>query len=171
MSRIRNGLARTTAVALGGASLLLFALPAHAAPADDPVYSHLQNVRTLKCLGVPLSSTANGVATVQWTCGTVDDQSWALEPVPGGSSDQYTVHNLHSGKCLAIGAGDPTNGVNAVQWTCDSGNEQVWTYDSTQRLRNLATGKCLAVPNSSPANGVAMVQWPCSVNTDQMWMH
>ncbi|HEX4722525.1 MAG TPA: RICIN domain-containing protein [Pseudonocardiaceae bacterium] len=120
------------------------------------------------CVDDTNSSTANGTAVQQFTCGGSLNQQWQFVP---SSSGYYEVLNRNA--AAQNEAWDVTGGPSATAsgtpiqtWGYGGGTNQQWqpvagsggTY--TFVARN--SGLCLDVPNASTANGVRLQAFTCN---------
>jgi Carbohydrate binding module (family 6)/Ricin-type beta-trefoil lectin domain-like/Right handed beta helix region len=126
------------------------------------------NQNSGSCVDDTNSSTANGTAVQQWSCGGAYNQQWQFVPVGGG---YYEVLNRNA--AAQNQAWDVTGGPSATApgtkvqtWSYGGGTNQQWqpvpagTGYYTFVARN--GGLCLDTPNASTANGVQLQVYTCN---------
>jgi len=119
-----------------------------------------------QCATVNAYSTSQGVAIVQWPCGGVAAQRWALVAV----GKNYHIVSAGSGLCLNINNGSMTAGAQIIQWPCQSAastNDQ-WSIVSVGEYYQIVSaysGQCLNVNANSQAESAELIQWPCASET------
>jgi len=164
-SRFKTALAFVAVVS--ASAITVSTSPASALPTFQP----MKNVNSSLCLAIPNSSTADGVAAVQWDCNGNADQQW--QKYYYYANEEFSIvsgNNIH--ECLAIEGSIGTQGANAVQEPCDDTYSQRWEVDSANRIWNESSQMCLAVRNASTTHGVNVIQWKCedpATHPEQRW--
>jgi hypothetical protein len=151
-----------------GAALFLLSLQPHAATAvqADIANTDIVSASSGQCATVNAYSTTAGVAIVQWPCGGVAAQRWALVAV----GKNYHIVSAGSGLCLNISGGSTTAGAAIIQWPCQSAsstNDQ-WSVVSVGEYYQIVSaysGQCVNVDNNSQAESAVLIQWPCAAET------
>jgi PKD repeat protein len=115
------------------------------------------------CVNIRGASTASGARAIQWPCGTVGNELFAVNNLDGHL--QFVAK--HSGLCLAQ-ADSAAAGGPVVQVACSAGSTTQWT-PSGAVLRNRASGACLDVPNRSTQQDVELITWSCNTGSNQNW--
>lgn len=129
------------------------------------------NATSGMCVTDPGSSTKNGTALTQATCGTLLNQEWQLQPTSNG----YDA--VASGSATRL-VWDDTNGStangNGMQlWSWSNNSNQDWTphlqSNGLWTFTVLKSGDCLDNAGST-SSGTRMIQWPCgSGNPNQQF--
>jgi galactose oxidase len=152
---------------LGFASFLLsLQLQAATTETADIANTDIVSASSGQCATVNAYSTSQGVAIVQWPCGGVAAQRWALVAV----GKNYHIVSAGSGLCLNINNGSMTAGAQIIQWPCQSAastNDQ-WSIVSVGEYYQIVSaysGQCLNVNANSQAESAELIQWPCASET------
>jgi hypothetical protein len=79
------------------------------------------NQQSGKCLDVSGSSTSDGAAVVQFTCGGGTNQQFTLRKVTysGNDAHDYQLVARHSGKCVDVSGVSTAARAAVHQWTCN----------------------------------------------------
>ena len=159
-----------------GAALFLLNLQLHAASTvqADIANTDIVSASSGQCATVNAYSTSQGVAIVQWPCGGVAAQRWALVAV----GKNYHIVSAGSGLCLNISGGSVTAGAQIIQWPCQaagSTNDQwsIATVGEYYQIVSAYSGQCLNVDVNSQAESAVLIQWPCASETpatyNELW--
>jgi galactose oxidase len=153
-------------LSIGAAFLLGLQLQAAIAEEADIANTDIVSASSGQCATVNAFSTAEGAAIVQWPCGGVAAQRWALVAV----GTHYHIVSAGSGLCLNINGGSKAAGAQIIQWPCQSAsssNDQ-WSIVSVGEYYQIVSaysGQCLNVDANSQAESALLVQWPCASET------
>ncbi|MFB9630132.1 RICIN domain-containing protein [Nonomuraea helvata] len=126
------------------------------------------NSRSAQCLTVAGGSTANSAPTIQWYCGSGDDQKWSWTGDIEVGARGYLI-NKKSGKCLADPASSTTEGKQLIIYTCNQNDDQYWILGSGFRLQNDHSRMYMAVAAGSFTAGAKVIQWPATNGDEQDW--
>lgn len=124
-------------------------------------------------IGVPGSSTSDGVQLVTWASNGHSDQFWRFDYTNYGPQQ---IINVNSGKCMGVAGGSTSAGAAIVQWTCNGHPDQYWSLGGTDgayaydTLVNKNSGMCVGISGNSTSQGAKLVQWPCDGNWDKQWI-
>src|SRR5262249_31691444 len=113
-----------------------------------------------KCLDAT-PSTADGAATVQWSCVPVPQQRFRLTP-----AGPYMLGAEHSGKCLDVLGWSTADGATLDPRTCVAADTLRFRprvrADGSVALVGVNSGKCLEVAGGSTADGAVVQQRTCA---------
>jgi hypothetical protein len=152
------------AISIAGATVAAIALSVSPASAANYWNVRLENVWSIKCLGVG-SSGANGAPALQWDCNDSSDEHWDL--VERSDNPEFkTIKNRYSGKCLGVG-GQTGNGATVIQWDCNGAADENWLVMGGQFI-NQYSRKSIGV-GASTANGAKAIQYTVDAGRDQLW--
>ena len=131
------------------------------------------NMTGIYVIGVPGSSTSDGVQLVTWGSNGHSDQFWRFDYTNYGNQQ---IINVNSGKCMGVAGGSTSAGAAIVQWTCNGHPDQYWSLGGTDgayaydTLINENSGMCVGIGGNSTSQGAKLVQWPCDGNVDKEWV-
>jgi hypothetical protein len=129
------------------------------------------NVKSVKCMSVAGSSTANNARVVLATCnGTATVQKWTQEN--RDADGYYRYRNTLSGKCLSVTGASTAAGATIIQYTCNGAAEQQWGLnysDSHFHLENKKSGLAITLVGGATVENTPMVQQSYASGTDQLW--
>jgi Ricin-type beta-trefoil lectin domain-like len=129
------------------------------------------NVRSVKCMSVAGSSTANNARIVIATCnGSATVQKWVQEN--RDAQGYYRYRNVNSGKCLSVTGASTASGATIIQYTCNGAAEQQWGLnysDSHFHLENRKSGLAITVSGGATADNTGLVQQAYASGTHQLW--
>jgi hypothetical protein len=172
---------RTAALMAMGASILVSAIGAHSALADqyppgsdygtqvgvqasDSVpqgqVASLTNVKTGMLADDANNSSTAGTQMIQWPADNGYNQDWVFVPSKGANGGYDEIQNRDSGLCLDVSGASTAQDAPAIQWTCSGNANQQWQLQTTmtgdELIVNKNSGGYLAV--SGADNGAPTVQ-------------
>ncbi|MFD9957832.1 RICIN domain-containing protein [Amycolatopsis sp. NPDC058986] len=144
----------------------------------------LQNVNSLKCLGVAGGGVNNNDALVQNDCaGTAPEQLWEFVPV--GDDGMMELRNVKSGKAAAAANGGTDNATLVVQYTNTHASNQAWRLIDVNHtgqtiamqpgvieLKGVQSQRCLQVAGGTEdalTDGRGTELWDCVSGGKQRW--
>jgi hypothetical protein len=150
-----------------GAALLLSLQPqAGNAEEADIANTDIVSASSGQCATVKAYSSTEGVVIVQWPCGGVAAQRWALVAV----GKNYRIVSAGSGLCLNIKGSSMAAGTQIIQWPCQAGNStndrwSIVRVGEYYQIVSAYSGQCLNVDANSQAESAVLIQWPCLSET------
>lgn len=166
---LRRTLSAAAVLTLACVAALVDPGAAHALRQD--AYEHVSNGRSVWCIAIAGSSSANNARAVQYSCDGHATRVWRL--VPSRFANRYYLQNKVD-KCLSPAGGSRALRVRIVQFTCDSNVARLWIYEDEDddgwfTLRNAHSSLCLSTDGDSLALNGKLVQYRCDGNWSRYW--
>ncbi|QHC60376.1 PQQ-dependent sugar dehydrogenase [Rathayibacter sp. VKM Ac-2760] len=165
---MRFTIARSLAVAVLAAALVVSGAPAQAAPVAAaravaaPAPAPIVGVASGRCLDVPNSSTTNRTIVVLFDCNRGANQSWTVAP-----TGEISVYG--GAKCLEVRGRTTTAGADVQISDCVGGDWQKWRFESDGTVRGVGSGLCLSVKDRKTANRSSVQIAACAGGDWQKW--
>jgi peptidoglycan/xylan/chitin deacetylase (PgdA/CDA1 family)/endo-1,4-beta-D-glucanase Y len=134
----------------------------------------LRAVHSQKCIDISGASTADGAAAIQYTCGTGDNQKWAITNCGSGV---HVLKAVHSNRLMDVAGASMSDGALVQQHGTDDCSTattdekfKVYSKGSGQyQFQAVHSGKCVDVQGGVTATGnsVPIDQATCTENNNQ----